>query len=54
MNKNKKSTTKNDFVTVRINAELLDALRAQAHKEERTLAGQIIFYVKQGLSGDAK
>ena len=40
--------TKDKLVTIRIQEEVLEALRAQADKESRTMAAQALLYIRQG------
>ena len=40
---------KDKTMTIRLPAEVLQKLREQASKDARTLAGQVLHYVKIGL-----
>jgi hypothetical protein len=40
---------KDKFFIMRMTKEMLDALKVEAVKNRRTVAGQIVFYIKQGL-----
>ena len=40
---------KDKFFSMRMTSEMLDALKIEAAKNNRTVAGQILHYIKQGL-----
>lgn len=40
---------KDKFFSMRMTSEMLDALKVEAAKNNRTVAGQILHYIKQGL-----
>lgn len=40
---------KDKFFSMRMTKEMLDALKVEAAKNSRTVAGQIVFFIKQGL-----
>lgn len=44
------SVTKDRYMTIRIPADVELALRRQAEADTRTLAAQVLHYIKQGLS----
>ena len=48
--KSSASATKDRYMTIRIPADVELALRRQAEADTRTLAAQVLHYIKQGLS----
>lgn len=42
------------FMTLRIPHELHQALREQAQAQTRTLAAQVLHYIKRGIAADQK
>lgn len=46
---NNDKAARGDYVSLRITAELLTKLRLVARQNERTISGQIVYYIKQGL-----
>jgi hypothetical protein len=42
--------TKDRYMTIRIPADIELALRRQAENDTRTLAAQVLHYIKQGLA----
>jgi hypothetical protein len=45
-------TTKSETMTLRFPDDVKEAVAKQAAKSVRTIAGQIVYYVKQGLAQD--
>lgn len=45
---------KDKYMTIRLPESLLNKLRKEAAKEDRTIAAQVIHYVKQGLETNEK
>ncbi len=46
--------TKDRYMTIRIPADVELALRRQAENDTRTLAAQVLHYIKQGLADEGK
>jgi hypothetical protein len=46
--------TKDRYMTIRIPADVELALRRQAEQDTRTLAAQVLHYIKQGLADEGK
>jgi hypothetical protein len=46
--------TKDRYMTIRIPADVELALRRQAENDTRTLAAQVLHYIKQGLADESK
>jgi hypothetical protein len=46
--------TKDRYMTIRIPADIELALRRQAENDTRTLAAQVLHYIKQGLADEGK
>jgi hypothetical protein len=46
--------TKDRYMTIRIPADVELALRRQAENDTRTLAAQVLHYIKQGLADENK
>jgi hypothetical protein len=46
--------TKVRYMTIRIPADVELALRRQAENDTRTLAAQVLHYIKQGLADEGK
>lgn len=46
--------TKDRYITIRIPADVDLALRIQADADTRTLAAQVLHYIKQGLENNQK
>jgi hypothetical protein len=46
--------TKDRYMTIRIPADVELALRRQADADTRTLAAQVLHYIKQGLADEGK
>jgi hypothetical protein len=53
MNTNKDETTKSRTFTLRINPDVLKRIEQVAQAEDRTTAGQIMHYIRQGLERKA-
>lgn len=45
---------KEKFISMRIPASVLEALKAKAESEMRTFSSQILFYIVRGLEEDSK
>jgi hypothetical protein len=45
-------TSKSETMTLRFPDDVKEAVSKQATKNVRTIAGQIVYYVKQGLAQD--
>lgn len=45
---------KRQFMSIRMPESVLAELRAQAEKDMRTLAAQVLIYIKRGLEEDTK
>ena len=45
--------TKDRYMTIRLPADVEAALRQQAQDNTRTLAAQVLHYIKQGLSQES-
>lgn len=43
---------KDRYMTIRIPADIEQELRRQAEADTRTLAAQVLHYIKQGLAND--
>jgi len=52
--KSSASATKDRYMTIRIPADVELALRCQADADTRTLAAQVLHYIKQGLDNQQK
>ena len=46
--------TKDKYMTIRLPADVELALRRQAEQDTRTLAAQVLHYIKQGLADEGK
>jgi hypothetical protein len=46
--------TKDKYMTIRLPADVELALRRQAENDTRTLAAQVLHYIKQGLAKEKK
>jgi hypothetical protein len=46
--------TKDRYMTIRIPADIELALRRQAENDTRTLAAQVLHYIKKGLADEGK
>ena len=46
--------TKDRYMTIRIPADVELELRRQAEQDTRTLAAQVLHYIKQGLADEGK
>ena len=53
MSTNKDETTKSRTFTLRINPDVLKRIEQVAQAEDRTTAGQIMHYIRQGLERKA-
>lgn len=47
-----KKDTKDCFMTLRIPADIYNALRNSAEENTRTFSSQVLHYIKQGLSNE--
>lgn len=47
-----KKDTKDCFMTIRIPADIYNALRNSAENNTRTFASQVLHYIKQGLANE--
>lgn len=47
-----KKDTKDCFMTLRIPADIYNALRNSANENTRTFASQVLHYIKQGLANE--
>lgn len=47
-----KKDVKDRFVTIRIPSDIDEKLRQQADVNTRTLAAQVLHYIKKGLAGE--
>ena len=52
--KSSASATKDRYMTIRIPPDVELALRRQAEADTRTLAAQVLHYIKQGLADEGK
>jgi hypothetical protein len=50
--KSSASATKDRYMTIRIPADVELALRRQADANTRTLAAQVLHYIKQGMANE--
>ena len=50
--KSSASATKDRYMTIRIPADVELALRRQAEADTRTLAAQVLHYIKQGMANE--
>lgn len=50
--KSSASATKDRYMTIRIPADVELALRRQADADTRTLAAQVLHYIKQGMANE--
>ncbi len=46
------SDKKTAFMSIRITDHLREQIRKQAKESQRTIAGQVLYYVKQGLDNE--
>lgn len=49
-----KPDKKTVFMSIRLTEELREQIRQQAKESQRTLAGQVLHYVLQGIEKDKK